>query len=296
MCSLTLTPDTRISRSDINPRGALGLQYTPQAVFRVRVVSRCSSSIPGHGQPILAASFSSSSSSRLLTGSGDNTARIFDCDTGTPMHILKGHTHHVLVVSWSPDDTTIATGSMDNTVRLWNPETGTELGAPLKGHSKWVNGLAWEPYHLQTFGRPRLASSSKDCTVRIWDVVSKRIESVLSGHKGAVSCVRWGGVGRIYTSSQDKTVKVWNASKGTLIHTLSSHAHWVNHMALSTDFVLRTAYHDHTGDIPPTPEGKIAKAKDRFEEAATISNHIVERLVTARYANLALDTQSLLTD
>lgn len=198
------------------------------------------------------------------------------------MHTLKDHTSWILVVSWSPDDKNIATGSMDNTVRLWDPKTGKALGAPLKGHTKWVNGLAWEPYHLQTPGRPRLASSSKDATVRIWDMVSKRIETVLSGHKGSVSCVRWGGTGRIYTSSQDKTVKVWDATKGTLIHTLSSHAHWVNHLALSTDFVLRTAYHDHTGEIPPTEEGKIAKAKERFEKAATINNQIVERLVTAR--------------
>ena len=170
---------------------------------------------------------------------------------------------------------------MDNTVRLWNPKTGESLGAPLKGHTKWITSLAWEPYHLQTPGRPRLASASKDSTVRVWDVVAKRIELVLSGHKGSVSCVRWGGTGKIYTCSHDKTVKIWNANAGTLINTLSSHAHWVNHLALSTDFVLRTAYHDHTADIPPTQEGKIAKAKERFEKAATINNEIVERLVTA---------------
>ena len=176
----------------------------------------------------------------------------------------------------------IATGSMDNTVRLWTPKTGEAHGQPLKGHTKWVTSLAWEPYHLQVPSRPRLASSSKDCTVRIWDVVSKRIEIVLSAHKGSVSCVRWGGIGRIYTASHDKTVKVWDATKGTVIHTLSAHAHWVNHLTLSTDFVLRTAYHDQpTSEIPSTQEGRIEKAKERFQKAATINNQIVERLVTA---------------
>ena len=171
---------------------------------------------------------------------------------------------------------------MDNTVRLWDPKTGKCLGnSSLKGHTKWVTALAWEPFHLQAPGRPRLASSSKDSTVRIWDTISKRIEMVLSGHKSSVSCVRWGGTGEIYTSSHDKTVKVWNASDGTLAHTLSSHAHWVNHLALSTDFVLRTAYHDHTGDTPPTQEGKVAKAKERFEKAATINNQIVETICSA---------------
>ena len=186
------------------------------------------------------------------------------------------------MVSWSPDESTIATGSMDNTVRLWVPKTGEAQGPPLKGHSKWVTSLAWEPYHIQASNRPRLASSSKDCTVRIWDVVSKRIETVLSGHKDTVSCVRWGGIGRIYTSSHDKTIKVWDASKGTLIHTLSSHAARVNHLALSTDFVLRTAYHDPlASDVPSTQEGKIEKAEERFKKAATTNNQIVERLITA---------------
>ncbi|MCJ1469222.1 hypothetical protein MMC07_007855 [Pseudocyphellaria aurata] len=257
------------------------LRYTPQAIFRVRAVSRCSSSIPGHGEAILAAQFSPSSSSRMVTGSGDSTVRIWDCDTGTPLHTLKGHTSWVLVVSWSPDDTTIVTGSMDNTVRLWDPNSGQALGTPLKGHNKWVTSLAWEPYHLQAPGRPRLASASKDATVRIWDTVSRRIELVLSGHKGSVSCVRWGGAGKIYTSSHDKTVKVWNSHDGTLAQTLSSHAHWVNHLALSTEFALRTAYHDHTPSTPPTPEAKLSKALARFEHAATVSNSIIERLVTA---------------
>ena len=259
----------------------ISLQYIPQAIFQVRAVSRCSSSIPGHGQAILAAQFSPLSSSRLVTGSGDSTARIWDCDTGTPLHTLKGHTSWVLVVSWSPDSTTIATGSMDNTVRLWSPETGSALGPPLKGHTKWITSLAWEPYHLQDPNRPRLASASKDATIRIWDVVSKRIEHVLSGHKGSVSCVRWGGTGQIYSSSHDKTVRVWSAGAGTLVQTLSAHAHWVNHLALSTDFMLRTAYHDHSSSLPGPADAKLSLAKSRFEKAAISDKVVTERLVTA---------------
>ncbi len=216
----------------------------------------------------------------MVTGSGDSTARIWDCDTGTPLHTLKGHTSWVLVVSWSPDETEIATGSMDNTVRLWDPKTGQEITkGTLKGHTKWVTSMAWEPYH---FGRSLLASASKDTTVRIWNTTLKCIELVLSGHKGSVSCVRWGGTGKIYTSSHDKTVKVWNAKDGTLAQTLSSHAHWVNHLALSTDFVLRTAYHGHTpSSILAAPEDRRSKALARFETSATVNGSIVERLVSA---------------
>jgi ribosome assembly protein 4 len=182
------------------------LSYSPQAVFRVKAVSRCASSISGHGEPILTAQFSPATSSIFVTGSGDNTARIWDCDTGTPKHTLQGHTSWVLCTSFSPDGTIIATGSNDKTVRVWEANSGKALGGAMKGHTAFVRALAWEPYHLQEAGRPRLASASKDATVRIWDIVSKHADIVLSGHKASISCLKWGGTGWIYTSSQDKTV------------------------------------------------------------------------------------------
>jgi ribosome assembly protein 4 len=257
----------------------LTLSAEPQAVFKVQAVTRMSHKIPGHGEAILAAQFSPRNSSRLATGSGDNTARIWDTDTGTPKFTLA-HTGWVLSVSWSPDGSRLATGGMDKSVRIWDPETGKQVGKALSGHAKWITSLAWEPYHMWRDGTPRLASASKDGTVRIWIVNTGQTEHVLSGHKGNVSCVRWGGKGLIYTSSHDKTVKVWNAVDGTLKHTLSAHAHWVNHLALSTEFVLRTGYFDHTKDIPSTDEEKRAKAKERFEKAATKQGKIVESLVS----------------
>ena len=103
------------------------LSYTPQAVFRVRAVTRCTGTIAGHGAPILAAQFSPRSSARLVTGSGDCTARIWDALTSTPMitlegsisfgsRLIVGHKNWVLCVAWSPDAQVIATGSYDNTV------------------------------------------------------------------------------------------------------------------------------------------------------------------------------------
>ncbi|KAF5018201.1 hypothetical protein F66182_9828 [Fusarium sp. NRRL 66182] len=256
------------------------LSAEPQAVFKVQAVTRMSHKIPGHGEAILAAQFSPRDSNRLATGSGDKTARIWDADTGTPKHTLSGHTGWVLAVSWSPDGVRLATGSMDKTLRLWDPETGKTVGSPLTGHSKWVTNIAWEPYHLWRDDTPRIASASKDATVRIWVVNTGKTEHVLSGHKSSVSCVRWGGEGLIYSASHDKTVRVWNAEKGTLAHTLSAHVHWVNHLALSTDFVLRTGFYDHT-PVPGTEEGKRSKAKERFEKAAKFQGRIAERLVTA---------------
>lgn len=188
------------------------LSYTPQAVFRVRAVTRCTGTIAGHGAPILAAQFSPQTSARLVTGSGDCTARIWDCLTSTPMVTLEGHKNWVLCVAWSPDNKMIATGSMDNTLRLWDPETGKTIGDVLRGHSKWITALAWEPLHLVA-GRTdfRMASSSKDSTIKVWDTIQHRPIFTLSGHSAAVTCLRWGGKNWIYSGSQDKSIRIWDA-------------------------------------------------------------------------------------
>ncbi|KAI1779532.1 YVTN repeat-like/Quino protein amine dehydrogenase [Hypoxylon cercidicola] len=256
------------------------LAAEPQAVFKVQAVTRMSNRIPGHGEAILAAQFSPKTSGLLATGSGDNTARIWNTDSGTPKYTLKGHTGWVLALAWSPAGNSLATGSMDKTVRIWD-ESGQAVGKPFNGHAKWITSIAWQPFHLWRDDTPKLASASKDATIRIWIVNTGRTEHVLSGHKGSVSCVRWGGTDLIYSASQDKTVKVWDAVNGTLKYTLASHAHWVNHLALSTDFVLRTAFYDHTKNVPTTTEEKRAKAKERFEKAAKQQGKIAERVISA---------------
>ena len=106
---------------------------------------------------------------------------------------------------------------------------------------------------------PRLASSSKDCTVRVWNVSTRRVEYTLGGHTASVNVVRWGGGGLdgkgvLYTASSDRTIRVWDANQGRLLHMLPDHAHWVTTLTLNTDFVLRTGPFDHTGKKPASDE------------------------------------------
>ncbi|RBQ84200.1 hypothetical protein VDGD_02854 [Verticillium dahliae] len=117
------------------------LTAEPQAVFKVQAVSRMAHRIPGHGQAILAAQFSPATSSRLATGSGDNSVRIWNTETGTPQHTMTGHTGWTLCVAWSPDAKIIASGSMDKTIRLWDPEKGVARGGALTGHQKWITQI-----------------------------------------------------------------------------------------------------------------------------------------------------------
>uniref|UniRef100_A0A087YJQ8 Notchless protein homolog 1 n=1 Tax=Poecilia formosa TaxID=48698 RepID=A0A087YJQ8_POEFO len=222
----------------------LPVVYQPQAVFRVRAVTRCTSTLQGHTEAVISTAFSPTGK-YLASGSGDTTVRFWDLTTETPHHTARGHAHWVLSIAWSPDGKKLASGCKNSQICLWDPVTGTQIGKTLTGHTKWITWLCWEPLHLNPECR-YLASSSKDGSVRIWDTVLGRYEKILTGHTQSVTCVKWGGDGLLYTSSQDRTVK------GVLCRTLQGHAHWVNTLALSTDYVLRTgAFEPATATINP---------------------------------------------
>jgi WD40 repeat protein len=57
---------------------------------------------------------------RVVTGSWDNTARLWDAATGMVVATLAGHTGAVEAAAFSPDGTRVLTGSQDNTARVWS--------------------------------------------------------------------------------------------------------------------------------------------------------------------------------
>lgn len=64
--------------------------YKPQAIFRVRPVTRCAGTLDGHSEAVLIVQFSPDSEV-LATGGGDGLVRIWDIHTLTPTETLKMH-------------------------------------------------------------------------------------------------------------------------------------------------------------------------------------------------------------
>ena len=64
---------------------------------------------------------------RIVTASGDRTARVWDAKTGATRNVLRGHGLDVLAVAYAPEGTRIVTGSWDETARVWDATTGKAL-------------------------------------------------------------------------------------------------------------------------------------------------------------------------
>jgi WD domain, G-beta repeat len=88
---------------------------------------------------------------RVLTGSYDNTARLWDAATGEAVATLKGHTAQVLAVAFSPDGRRVLTGSNDHTARLWDLPTAQELVEKVKARvPRCLTPAQREGFHLGT--------------------------------------------------------------------------------------------------------------------------------------------------
>ncbi len=104
---------------------------------------------------------------RIVSGSADQTLRLWDAASGEPIGSpLQGHTNTVRSIAFSPDGQRIVSGSDDRTLRLWDAATGEPIGSPLRGHRGFVRTVAFSPD-----GR-RIVSGSDDGTLRLWDGLS----------------------------------------------------------------------------------------------------------------------------
>lgn len=60
----------------------------------------------------------------LVSGSWDNTIKIWNLHEGKRINTLKDHTSDVECVAVTPDAKTLVSGSWDNTIKIWDLETG----------------------------------------------------------------------------------------------------------------------------------------------------------------------------
>ncbi|ODM96956.1 Notchless protein 1 [Orchesella cincta] len=267
--------DALTEEEKCNTEKVVQIVYQPQAVFKVRAITRCTSSLAGHSEPVVVASFSPDGR-RLASGSGDTTVRFWDLNTETPEHTCKGHLSHVEAMSWSPLGTRLASGCKKGVICIWDPENGKQVGKSLTGHTSCIMVLCWEPLHLNGQAR-HLASGSMDKTVRIWDTILGQTLRILSSHTEAVSALRWGGTGLIYSGSRDKTIKVWRSVDGVFCRNLEGHAHWINCLALNTDYVIRT------GDFEPAEAEKLAYIEiKRSDDPSEVQKKALERYESVR--------------
>jgi len=209
----------------------------------VRAADRQLALLSGHAERVFSAAYSPDGT-RIVTGSADQTARIWDARTGAQLAVLSGHTDRVFSAAFSPDGTRIVTGSRDKTARIWDARTGAPL-AVLSGHSDRVVSAVYSP------DGKHLLTASWDRTAQVWDARTGARLTQLVGHTAELYSAAYSPDGKhIVTASQDKTARIWDAATGAAMRVLAGHGDYVAWAAYSPDGArIVTASADKTARI-----------------------------------------------
>ncbi len=182
--------------------------------------------LKGHTESVNSVCFSADGK-RIVTGSWDSMAKVWDAQTGQETLTLKGHTGGVTSVCFSADGKRIVTGSWNNTAKVWDAQTGHET-LTLKGHTGSVTSVCFSA------DGKRIVTGSWDNSAKVWDAQTGQETLTLVGHTSYVTSVCFSADGkRIVTGSWDKTAKVWDAQTGQETLTLEGHTEYVHSVCFS---------------------------------------------------------------
>ena len=82
---------------------------------------KCLETLKGHSYSVLSVAYSPDGT-KIISGSGDKTIKIWEANTGECLKTLKGHSETIFSVAYSSDGTKIISCSYDETIKIWGEE------------------------------------------------------------------------------------------------------------------------------------------------------------------------------
>ncbi len=168
-------------------------------------------------------------STTMASGGQDKKVQIWSIKTAKlAKTILPGGPVNCLQLLTKPGVSYLIIGA-GPFVSIYNIDDGNRISI-LNGHKETVTDLV--------LTGNTLISSSRDRTIRIWDITTltptKTSTRTLTGHTNQVYGLKLVSLDKIASTSIDQTVRLWSISSGSLLNTLTGNT---NSMQYSVDFL-----------------------------------------------------------
>jgi len=196
----------------------------------------CVKTLLGHTNKIV--SLIELESGRLVSGSYDNTIRIWDLNDKNGNEQIINESERILSLL-EFERNKILSGTGDNSINLWDLDNPEKMIFSFKGHELWVNALVKCDSNY-------FASASNDSKIKIWDYYKRECVSTLKGHVDCILSLILLRNRNLCSGSADLTVRIWDWGQGECISILKGHTRWVKCVLELDNGVLITGSDDKT--------------------------------------------------
>jgi len=154
-----------------------------------------------------------------LSGSWDNTLRLWDIQAGTTARRFIEHKREVLSVAFSADNRQIVSASRDGTLRLWNTLGECKCTIKENNHTLWPSCVKFSPNTTN----PLIISGGWDKDVKVWNSNTFTIQNSLTGHSGYVNAVTVSPDGSLCASGgRDGQAILWDLNESKQLYSLEA--------------------------------------------------------------------------
>ncbi|XP_076809059.1 transducin beta-like protein 3 [Clavelina lepadiformis] len=113
------------------------------------------------------------------------------------------HLSSIQCMDFDPSSTVLATGGSDGSIKVWDL-VGQYCTHNFRGAHGVINTVKFHCHNLTLY------SSADDYTIRVWDLQSSKLISVLSSHVSAVTSLHFPSDNCLVSSGRDGVLCIWN--------------------------------------------------------------------------------------
>ncbi|XP_006875998.1 PREDICTED: apoptotic protease-activating factor 1 isoform X4 [Chrysochloris asiatica] len=176
----------------------------------------------------------------IAFGDEEGVIEILELLNGQIFQSRIRHKKTVRHIQFTADGKTLISSSDDSAIQVWNWQSGDYVF--LQAHQETVKDF-------RPLKNSRLLSWSFDGTVKVWNIITGRIEKDFVCHQDTVlSCAISPDATKFSSTSADKTAKIWNFECLSPLHELRGHKGCVRCSVFSADSTL-LATGDDNGEI-----------------------------------------------
>lgn len=166
--------------------------------------------LDGPEEPLALVAFSPDGTTLAASGYVGTSVWLWSTTSGEPLLVIPDPLagYGLQAIAFHPQGRLLAVAGIDwlatsgstGAISIWDLKTRSKINSLPEGSMS----IAFDPRGH------RLAASTRDCSIVVYDAVSFELQTELIGHDGAIDCLAYSPSGDLLASGDDETIRFWN--------------------------------------------------------------------------------------